>query len=304
MKKEDGGYLFVHFAGETENGEQIYFSASRDGLHWTDLNRGEPVLCSTLGEKGVRDPFILRSELDGNYYIMATDLRIASGKGWQTARSSGSKKILLWKSSRLFDWSNPWEYEVPMEQAGCVWAPEACYDEERKAYLVFWASLTQEASESRPKFKFFCSYTKDFLSFSVPKKYMERERSVIDLTIIRDGGVYYRFIKDEETGGIVGDFGHDLQGPFEPLPLDSLRQITGVEGPLVFPLPNKKAWCLMVDRFKERAGYLPLISLDLKKADFIPVPPTEYDLGVSKKRHGSVLTLSEKEYKNLLEAYG
>ena len=42
------GYLFVHFTGEHKGGEQIYFSLSRDGLHWNDLNRGRPVLISQL----------------------------------------------------------------------------------------------------------------------------------------------------------------------------------------------------------------------------------------------------------------
>lgn len=49
-------YLFVHFTGEDENGEQIYFSVSKDGLHWMDLGSG-PALVSDIGEKGVRDPF-------------------------------------------------------------------------------------------------------------------------------------------------------------------------------------------------------------------------------------------------------
>ena len=30
------GYLFVHFIGEGQDGEQIYFSLSRDGFHWQD----------------------------------------------------------------------------------------------------------------------------------------------------------------------------------------------------------------------------------------------------------------------------
>ena len=38
------GYLFAHFIGEQKDGEQIYFSLSRDGLHWQDLNGGKPVL--------------------------------------------------------------------------------------------------------------------------------------------------------------------------------------------------------------------------------------------------------------------
>ena len=48
------GYLFVHFTGEQKDGEQIYFSISRDGLHWEDLNDGQPVLYSHLGMQGVR----------------------------------------------------------------------------------------------------------------------------------------------------------------------------------------------------------------------------------------------------------
>ncbi|UJF31419.1 LamG domain-containing protein [Paenibacillus hexagrammi] len=75
-------YLFTHFTGESATGEQIYFAGSEDGLHWTDLNDGNPVLTSDLGEKGVRDPFIMRSAEGDKFYIIATDLRIASGKGW------------------------------------------------------------------------------------------------------------------------------------------------------------------------------------------------------------------------------
>ena len=37
-------YLFIYFIGEQEDGEQVYFSVSSDGLHWEDLNQGKPVL--------------------------------------------------------------------------------------------------------------------------------------------------------------------------------------------------------------------------------------------------------------------
>ncbi|MEJ2852450.1 MULTISPECIES: hypothetical protein [unclassified Saccharothrix] len=55
------GYLMAHFTGEHPTGEQIYFTHSRDGLHWTELNNGAPVLLSTVGERGVRDPALVRS---------------------------------------------------------------------------------------------------------------------------------------------------------------------------------------------------------------------------------------------------
>ena len=70
-------YLFAYFKGEgLAQGEQIYFAVSRDGLHWRDINNGNPVLTSTLGEKGVRDPFIMRSADGAKFYVIATDLKI------------------------------------------------------------------------------------------------------------------------------------------------------------------------------------------------------------------------------------
>ena len=55
------GYLFAHFTGEEKDGEQIYFSISKDGLHWKDLNNGKPALYSRTGTCGARDPFLLRN---------------------------------------------------------------------------------------------------------------------------------------------------------------------------------------------------------------------------------------------------
>jgi hypothetical protein len=55
------GYLMAHFTGESATGAQIYFATSTDALHWTDLNGSQPVLTSTVGERGVRDPALVRS---------------------------------------------------------------------------------------------------------------------------------------------------------------------------------------------------------------------------------------------------
>ena len=49
------GYLFTYFSGANRSdAEQIYFSASEDGLFWTELNKNNPVLVSNVGDKGVR----------------------------------------------------------------------------------------------------------------------------------------------------------------------------------------------------------------------------------------------------------
>ena len=99
------GYLFVTFTDGREDGEQIYFAISRDGLHWQDLNGGNPVLTSSIGEKGARDPFLLRSVDGSHFYLIATDLRIANGKGWDAAQYAGSRDLLIWESDDLIHWS-------------------------------------------------------------------------------------------------------------------------------------------------------------------------------------------------------
>ncbi|TCC46969.1 hypothetical protein E0H73_43690 [Kribbella pittospori] len=75
------GYLYVHFKRESVDGEQIYFALSdgNDPLHFDDLNDGKPVLYSTSGECGVRDPHIVRSPEGDRFYLVATDLRLAAG---------------------------------------------------------------------------------------------------------------------------------------------------------------------------------------------------------------------------------
>lgn len=131
------GYLFVHFIGEEKDGEQIYFSLSKDGLHWHDLNGGKPVLYSGIGTRGVRDPFPVRNPLDGKIYLIATDLRIEAGEGWEAAQERGSRSLIVWESGDLIHWSKARSCEVGIPGAGCVWAPEAVFDEERMRFSSF-----------------------------------------------------------------------------------------------------------------------------------------------------------------------
>lgn len=297
-------FLFVHFTGEgTEDGEQIYFSVSKDGMKWKDLNGGNLILRSEIGTKGVRDPFILRSQIDNRFYIIATDLRIKSGGGWDAARSRASRKMIIWSSEDLVNWGEPWAYEFPREDFGCVWAPESVYDEKRGAYLVFWSSFTKETYETEPKFKIYASYTRDFREFTQPEVYIERNQHVIDTTIAEDNGIFYRFSKDEVTKGIVVDCGSDLQGSFTEITGTEFGGIKGVEGPATFYIPEKKTWCLLLDRFATHRGYMPLLCSDLSTCDFKEVPEAEYDMGKTMKRHGSVLAVTEEEYDRLCARY-
>lgn len=308
---ETAGYLFVTFTDGREDGEQIYFAVSKDGLHWQDLNGGNPILTSSIGECGARDPFIIRAhqkdkanrEGKEHFYLIATDLRIANGKGWDVAQYEGSRSLIIWESEDLIHWSRERSVEIGVPQAGCVWAPEAVYDTKRGEYLVFFASMVKLEGDKEPKQRIYSSYTKDFITFSKPEVYIERANHVIDTTIIEENGVYYRFSKDETTKLIRMDWGTDLQGEFTEISSEVLNKLFGVEGPECYYIKEQQAWCLIVDRFMEKKGYLPLLCRDLKSGEFQIPEEKSYDLGNIKKRHGSVIPILAEEYERLIKVF-
>lgn len=294
-------YLFVHFIGEEVDGEQVYFSVSKDGLFWKDLNHGKPILESSIGEKGVRDPFILKDEK--KYYIIATDLRVAKDYDWTRAAERGSRSIIVWESEDLIHWSKERACEVGVDGAGCVWAPEAIYDKEKEAFLVFWASNMKIGKEKR-KHIIYASYTKDFNHFTPAQKYIERENDIIDTNIIRHDDIYYRFSKNETTKTIEMEKGLSLaKDAFEVMETPVLSELYGVEGPQCYQLPDEN-WCLIVDQFAKGLGYLPILIEDLDKGDMRILSEDEYDFGKTKKRHGSVIKISTNDYERLVHRYG
>ncbi len=298
------GYLFAHFIGEQKDGEQIYFSLSRDGLHWQDLNGGKPVLRSEIGEQGARDPFLIRSPWEGRdgsakYYLIATDLRIEAGKGWEAAQYAGSRDILVWESDNLAEWKGPAAHTIGVEGAGCVWAPEAIYDEAEDAILVFWASMVEK------KQRIYAAYTKDFHEFTEPFLFLEKENHVIDSTIIRTEEGYYRYTKDETTKNICVDFSKTLRPEeFTEVKSETLSCLHGVEGPEIFKFHDREGWCLIVDRFAAHKGYLPLVTENLASGEFRILKDSEFDMGATKKRHGGILPITEEEWESLAQGGG
>lgn len=290
------GYLFVHFTGEHKQGEQIYFSISKDGLFWQDLHRGKPVLCSDIGEKGARDPFLVKDPKQGIYYLIATDLRIEAGKGWGTAQYAGSRNLLVWESEDLVNWSDARLCEIGVTGAGCVWAPEALYVKEQECFFVYWASMIQLEGDTEPKQRIYGAYTKDFRSFTAPFVFVEKKNHVIDSTLVKCGDYYYRFSKDETTKCIIAEKGKTLEpNAFEPIAAPVLANTFGVEGPEVYRLPNGN-WCLIIDQFATNGGYVPFVCSDLDSGEFRRLSPEEFFMGNTKKRHGGVLEITDEEY--------
>lgn len=195
-----GGYLYVYFSGEDgiRDDQQIRFAVSRDGLNWSALNDGRPILVSDAGDRGARDPFIVRTR-DG-FVIMATDLsthapayRGADGKpDWRRMETAGRTDILVWRSRDLVSWQEP----ATPDLAGClkagnawapkaVWVPGACREEPGApgCWLVSWSSVI--ADDGFAKERIYGRWTADFRSFSRPFLLVDGEDSSIDMLLLR-----------------------------------------------------------------------------------------------------------------------
>jgi hypothetical protein len=269
------GYAFLYFTGSTSAGENIYLAAStgNNALNWTELNGGQPILTSSHGTKGLRDPFVIRSAEGDKFFLLATDLSIGSGTSWDASVRTGSRYLEIWESSDLVNWSAQRHVQVSPPTAGNTWAPEAYYDASLGQYVVYWASsLYDEADTAHAGttyHRMLYATTSDFVTFSETQIWQDAGMSRIDST-------FYRFTKDEGASGtgcadIIEERSDSLRAT-----LDSWTQVTAcigknagtesVEGPTVFKSNpgdvNGEKFYLFVDEYVDR-GYIPLETEDL-----------------------------------------
>ena len=264
-------YLFCHFVGEgygkTENGvkiatgEQMFFALADvgQGLKFKDMNGStmnnlKPVLSSTVGERGVRDPYICRSPEGDTFYLIATDLSVYTRGGWGNNNGSnkftitGSHCITLWESHDLVNWTDGRLIEVAREDAGMAWAPEMIYNDETGEYVIFFSStiLNEEMNAIKERDCIYYTTTRDFVHFSETQKFLKNqpypegqedpqknsdspvainnnERKIIDASVMKIGDYYYCAAKDgdnhENNGGIL------IQRTDDLLDIDSWEKV-------------------------------------------------------------------------------
>lgn len=317
-------YMFPYFTGDSIAGEKIYFGASNgnDARNWLTLNGGQPVKTSTMGTKGLRDPFIVRSPEGDKFYMIATDLSIGSGTTWDASQRQGSQYIEIWESTDLVNWSDQRHVKVSPDNAGNTWAPEAYYDSSLGEYVVFWASklyTTADHSEGQPNQMLYAT-TRDFVTFSPAKVWQNTGKSRIDSTVIAENGTYYRFTKDEAQASgcldIMQEHSTSLtavttvtSATSDTWKLDATcigknAGTAAVEGPTVFKANdgdvNGPGYYLFVDEFGGRK-YIPLFSQTLQNASW--AVPTGYSLPSPAPRHGTIMPITAAEQKALMGAY-
>lgn len=316
-KKVCSEYLFAHFTGTEGKAtdEQIYFATSKDAESWTDLNEKNPVLTSNIGDKGVRDPYLLRSAEGDKFYLIATDLSIYNRGGWGKANATkgGSLNLVVWESTDLVNWSEPRLVDIASKiaGAGCAWAPEAIYDEESGQYVVYWATGSDESNKKGDRMNMYYATTRDFRTFSKPVLWIDRENSIIDTTMIKADGKYYRASGDgqitiEESDSIYD--GWKIIGTLKDIFNNDNYSGAKLEGPEFFKYNDDDAlkdkdgnpvetWGLMCDQYSAGKGYLPFRTTNL--ADLSTQcwsTANDVDFGALKKRHGTILNITKDEY--------
>lgn len=301
------GYLFAYMTGEgSEDGEQVYFALSRgdDPLVYETLNDGRPAMTSDVGERGARDPFIVRSPQDDRYYMIATDLRIHGDGDWDRAQRHGSLSLVVWESSDLVNWNSARLERVSPTSAGNTWAPEAYWDPSQDAFVVYWASklygTPDHSDETHHRMMY--ATTTDFRDFSEPRIWVDKGYSTIDSTVTEHEGTYYRYTKDERGDASCGKFilsetSTSLTDTDWSLQTECIGSgtISHGEGPLVFKSNTEDRWYMFIDEYGG-GGYVPFETTDLSSGQWTPASGHSLP---GRPRHGSVLPLTHEEYQAL-----
>ncbi len=307
-------YLFVHFKEKiTPDGEAVYFGVSKDGYNWQEVNGGNPILMSTLGDKGCRDIEIVRLHT-GGFVILTTDLCIATkfdenyNVDWKQINSHGSKCLSMWRTDDLVHFSEQYLLPIGTDNFGCMWAPEVFFDKENEEYLIHWGSTVKE--DNYTHMSIYCCVTKDFETFSQPKLYFTKENEILDSHITKVGDTYHLFYKNSSNPpmnmhatakSLYGPFVHDEK--FEEYMNKEVYHPGSYEAATTFTLPDGR-WCFMADFFgceKEKMGYVPFISSKPGNMNFTRCPDLfTFPYGF---KHGKVIEISEEEYERLINNY-
>jgi hypothetical protein len=218
-------YLFSTFREPATEG--LYLASSADGYHWDDL--GGPFLKPEVGQQKVmRDPSVAQSP-DETFHMVWT----SSWKGDLGFGYASTKDFIHWSPEKFipvmtFDTSTV-----------NVWAPELFYDDQKKEFIIVWAStipfrFEKGGEEERNNHRLYYTITKDFKTFSETKLYFDPHFSVIDAMIVKRGKRDYVLVHKDNTRP-----NRNIKVAFGPSPLGPWSKSSGpftpfkTEGPTV-----------------------------------------------------------------------
>ena len=299
-------YLFAHMV----QGDywRLYYSVSRDGLHWETLNSGKRVF------EGYRGHADLCQGHDGRYYLVGN-------------RGDDQPDINFWVSDDLITWAKHGDYfpdlrRVPDYPRALprIGAPKLFFDAASSQYLLTWHTTHDLGKTDLPEpywagQRTLYATSKDLKTFSdPPRKLFAFDLATIDVIVRREGNRYYAILKDERYPTLDWPTGKtiricsspNLLGPYSapgPPVSPGFR-----EAPTLIPSPDGKAWYLYYEQYPGVAYGLS-VAATLEGPWFQAAGGTHYRDWDKyslppKVRHGSMVPLTRKQYDALLGVFG
>jgi hypothetical protein len=291
---EPGGYLFAHMTKQDYG--RLYYSISKDALNWALLNGGKRVYDEYRGH-----PDICRGH-DGRFYM-----------------TGGSGAITLWVSDDLVKWARfgriePDVYRMPdfKPEEETYGASKIYYDKATSQYLITWHTSQNKKLREKPEHYWAGQRTlyvtsKDVKTFTEPRRLFQWDMATIDVIVRRINGTYCAMLKDElypsfewPTGKTIRvATSKNLTGPWSKPSFPITPNFR--EAPTLIPRPDGRAWYLYYEQY-------PGVSYGLSTAEN-PAGPW-YDVYCKKynvpenARHGCMITITQKQYDDIMAAYG
>ena len=204
--------------------EGLRFIYSRDGIRWDSIQG--VFLTPQVGKQQVmRDPSIVRGP-DGTYHLVWT----SSWRGDRGFGYSSSRDLIHWSEQRFI----PTGMDTTTVN---TWAPELFYDDEKRQFLVIWASCVpgkfpDYQEEHLNNHRLYYMTTKDFKRFSEARLFYDPDYSDIDATLVkRAKNDYVMVVKDNSRPmrNIKVAFARSPYGPWSASSEPFTEQFT--EGP-------------------------------------------------------------------------
>lgn len=276
-------YLFATFKEPEQDG--LRFTYSYDGFHWTNING--LFLRARVGGGIMRDPSIVRGP-DGRFHMVWTS-------AWRGDRGFGyacSHDLVHWSEQRFIP-------VMDHEPDTCnTWAPELFYDETADRFIIVWAStipgrfaLGVEAPTNNHRL--FYTTTRDFKVFTPTKLFFDPGYSVIDGFIVRTETNYVLVFKDNTRPqrNLRVAFSDSPVGPWTNVSEPLTAHLT--EGPCVVRIGQD--WIIYYDAYGQQR-YGALSTRDFRTFRDV-TDQMQFPRGL---KHGTVLTVTEKELRYLL----
>jgi hypothetical protein len=226
-------YVMTAFTNSSESNMYVYDSANAANFNLVRANAYTPP--SGL----IRDPSVMR-HTDGYYYIVYTT-------GW-TGNTIGFAR-----SADYVTWTFLRNVTVGLNgSTGSTWAPEWFTDSDGSVHVIFSASTTGTAGQFRP---YRITATGAALSTWTSPVALGIPANYIDSFVVKLGGTYHNFLKNETTKYIEHATAPSLTGPWTFRGTGNWAGWgSGLEGPALVQLPDGR-WRLYFDQYGQGRYY-------------------------------------------------